>query len=528
MDSTTPSPQERAEVELVLQSGIFLKAPRLARFFRYVCERHLEGSADQIKEYSIAFEALNRSPEFDPKKDSIVRVEAHRLRKRLEEYYRGPGATHSIQISIPNGQYRPCFTTKHVQTIPQEVLIAAAQNGRLPPIASPVKEYLAPVGLPDAGSRETLPAGRKRRASKWFWFAAFCAAGVMAVWISFAARPKNVPMRQNEEVWTGSVSEPVPSEFRMAAGYHGAPFVDSQGHSWGPDAYYNGGVSAPLPSGSWIEGSPDAQFLRAERSGSFRYAIPLRQGTYELHLYFAETEYGRSNPKGGGDGSRIFQVKLNDATLLKEFDPLGEAGAANRLHERVFKNVTTAKDGALHLAFDGLVGPAFLNAIAILPSAPGRVHPIRIVAQPNPVTDSDGRVWAADEYYCGGTFVSRRKVVFNGADKVLFQGERYGNFVYHLPLPSGKYRLTLHFAETYFGLPGSSGPAVGSRLFNVFVNGEALLRNFEIAEAAGGANRTISKSFDNLEPNAQGVLAVEFVPVRKYAEVNAIEVVQAD
>jgi hypothetical protein len=224
----------------------------------------------------------------------------------------------------------------------------------------------------------------------------------------------------------------------------------------------------------------------------------------------------------------MFQVSINNKAVLREFDPLGEAGAANRLHERVFRDVSPGSDGKLTLQFDSLVGPAFLNAIAILPGAPGRVHPIRIVTQPSPVTDSDGRVWAADEYFCGGTFVSRRNVVLNGQDKALFQGERYGNFFYHLPLPPGKYKLTLHFAETYFGLPGSNGPAIGSRIFNVFVNGEALLRNFQIAQDAGGPNRTVAKTFTNLQPNAQGVLAIEFVPVRNYAEVNAIEVVQAD
>jgi hypothetical protein len=109
MDTTTPSQAERAEMESVLQSGIFGKAPRLGNFFRYICERYLEGNGDQVKEYSIALEALGRSAEFDPKKDSIVRVEAHRLRKRLEEYYAGAGADHPIQIRIPSGGYCPQF-----------------------------------------------------------------------------------------------------------------------------------------------------------------------------------------------------------------------------------------------------------------------------------------------------------------------------------------------------------------------------------------------------------------------------------
>jgi hypothetical protein len=74
----------------VLQSGVFAKAPRLETFFRCICDRYLRGESDQIKECSIATEALGRPGDFDPKQDSIVRVEAHRLRRRLEEFIGEP------------------------------------------------------------------------------------------------------------------------------------------------------------------------------------------------------------------------------------------------------------------------------------------------------------------------------------------------------------------------------------------------------------------------------------------------------
>jgi hypothetical protein len=198
------------------------------------------------------------------------------------------------------------------------------------------------------------------------------------------------------------------------------------------------------------------------------------------------------------------------------------------MHTRVLKDVGPASDGKLHLSFDPVVSSAFVNAIEILHSSPGRIHPLRIVAQANPVVDSDGRVWAADEYFSGGTTVFRRNVVENRPEKAIYEGERYGNFLYRLPLAPGKYRLTLHFAETWFGTPESGAPALDSRRFNVFANGEALLRDFDVAREAGGCNRSITKVFNNLEPNAQGVLCLEFVPLRNYAEVNAIEIVETD
>src|ERR1017187_10077987 len=78
--------QEKHELDAVLASGIFNRAPNLANVLTYVCEKYFEGSAEQIKEYNIAVEALGRPSQFDQKRDSIVRVEAHRLRKRLREY----------------------------------------------------------------------------------------------------------------------------------------------------------------------------------------------------------------------------------------------------------------------------------------------------------------------------------------------------------------------------------------------------------------------------------------------------------
>ncbi len=518
MDVLTPLQQERTEVELILRSGLFDKAPRLGKFFCYICDRYFEGQAEQIKEYSIALEALDRPAQFDPKKDSIVRVEAHRLRRRLQDYYRGAGANRPLRICIPNGQYRPHFVAHEAApALLEEEAVTA------PLLSDLVLREAAAISAVSSPSS-------KAQGPRWqLLLSVVLVVGITATFIFGLARRRSSSVPPSaREVWTGPSAEPVEGEFRILAGYHGSPMVDRQGHTWGADAYYDGGTSKLLSPDRFIEAQPDPHLLRSQRSGDFRYDIPLRQRTYELHLLFAETEFGSGNPGGGGESTRLFQVSLNGAMQLREFDPLAEAGAPNRLHIRVFKDVTPATDGKLHLRFSPEGQPAFLNGIEILPSAPGRIHPIRIVTQATPVTDSDGRLWSADEYFSGGTVVFRRNVVLNGPEKELFQGERYGNFSYRLPLSPGKYRLTLHFAETWFGTPESHMPATGSRIFNVSANGTALLRDYEIATEAGGPNRSAEKVFDHLEPNAQGVLLLEFMPVRNYAEVNAIELVETD
>ena len=78
-----------------------------------------------------------------------------------------------------------------------------------------------------------------------------------------------------------------------------------------------------------------------------------------------------------------------------------------------------------------------------------------------------------------------------------------------------------------FGTPDSHEPALGSRRFDVYANGTCLLRNFEIAKEAG-VNHEVVKVFENLQPNAQGALWLEFVPLVNYAEVNAIEIEQTE
>src|SRR6516165_949757 len=109
MPTSTDFVEERNELQRILSSGIFHRAPNLALLLNYVCAKHFEGASEQIKEYNIAVDALGRPADFDQKRDSIVRVEAHRLRKRLREYYEADGAVHAIRIDIPPGQYAPKF-----------------------------------------------------------------------------------------------------------------------------------------------------------------------------------------------------------------------------------------------------------------------------------------------------------------------------------------------------------------------------------------------------------------------------------
>lgn len=99
----------RRQLERVLASAGFSRNERMSRFLRFLAERHLEGSGNQLKESVIAVEVFGRKTDHDPSQDSIVRTEAGRLRARLAEYYMGEGKDDGIVIELPKGGYTPLF-----------------------------------------------------------------------------------------------------------------------------------------------------------------------------------------------------------------------------------------------------------------------------------------------------------------------------------------------------------------------------------------------------------------------------------
>src|SRR5215468_8997149 len=101
---------EKAELEAVLASSLFVRTPSLANLLSYLCQKYFQGEADLLTEYTIGVEAFGRAPDFDKKEDSIVRVEIRRLREKLRQYYETEGGDHSIRLTIPVGHYVPVFT----------------------------------------------------------------------------------------------------------------------------------------------------------------------------------------------------------------------------------------------------------------------------------------------------------------------------------------------------------------------------------------------------------------------------------
>ena len=125
-----PAADITAELDRVLASKGFAAAGRLSRLFRHVVEKTVAGEADQLKEYAVGVEVFDRDDKYDPRLDAIVRVEAGRLRSRLDEYYNGEGAASPIRISLPRGGYVAQFERRAEAPAPAPVPAPAVAEKR--------------------------------------------------------------------------------------------------------------------------------------------------------------------------------------------------------------------------------------------------------------------------------------------------------------------------------------------------------------------------------------------------------------
>ena len=121
-----PAASVREELQRILASPTFLNARRPSQFLRFIVEGTLAGE-ERLKEYLIGVEVFDRPQDYDPKDDPVVRIEAGRLRKKLAEYYAGPGANDALIIELPKGGYVPVFYERPATVGPEET---EAETGR--------------------------------------------------------------------------------------------------------------------------------------------------------------------------------------------------------------------------------------------------------------------------------------------------------------------------------------------------------------------------------------------------------------
>jgi hypothetical protein len=108
-ESAAHAPQLREHLGDILDSPVFKGSRRSQEFLRYIVENALDGHCDQLKERSLGIELFGRPPSYDTAEDSIVRVSASDVRKRLMQYYAQPRTDPEFRIELPSGSYIPEF-----------------------------------------------------------------------------------------------------------------------------------------------------------------------------------------------------------------------------------------------------------------------------------------------------------------------------------------------------------------------------------------------------------------------------------
>jgi hypothetical protein len=131
-------------VEEVIASPVLRTSTSLCKLLRYLAQQSIDQPETPHKEYQIATEVFGRAADFDPRLDSVVRVQSGRLRSKLAEYYAGPGSKDDLIIILPKGSYalsmqhrNPPATTsaEAAETTPKEATDTSADNRA--PTASP-------------------------------------------------------------------------------------------------------------------------------------------------------------------------------------------------------------------------------------------------------------------------------------------------------------------------------------------------------------------------------------------------------
>ncbi len=105
----TERAQFQAEIEKLIASHALHGSESLCKLLRYLGKQALDHPGTAVKEYQIATEVFGRQADFDPQLDSMVRVQAGRLRTKLAEYYNTEGATDRILVELPKGSYAVAF-----------------------------------------------------------------------------------------------------------------------------------------------------------------------------------------------------------------------------------------------------------------------------------------------------------------------------------------------------------------------------------------------------------------------------------
>jgi Tol biopolymer transport system component len=335
--SVTAEASVRAELQCIVASPLFEDADRLVRFLTFVVEQTLAGNGGQLKESVVGIEVFGRAPGYDPKIDPIVRVQARRLRAKLEAWYQDGGRDSAIRIALPKGGYEPEF-------------------GPAPPGPPAPPAQSAPV-------REALPVAQPRRTVIWLALAALLVVGTGATVLTN---------------WRATPAAPGSRLFTAYPGYQTNPAFSPDGltlvFSWGgglengKSEIYVQPLNADEPrrltasavterNPVWLPDGQHVGFLRDDGAGRLAVVVAAVVGNGErLVAEIAGELAAPPRIEWSHDGKRIYSSEApapGEAAQLVEIDL--ESGARRWLLQPIRRGPATGApvDDDVHLSPDG-------------------------------------------------------------------------------------------------------------------------------------------------------------------------------
>jgi hypothetical protein len=215
-DAATPcdtlsTDQCQQQIQRIIRSSTFRNALTLQQLFQFVAEKAVSGTADGLKEYTIGVEAFGRKQDFDPKTDPIVRVQIHRLRQKLREYYELEGSQDPVLVEVPKGHYLP-----HFESVSSPA--SGTADSSAPP-ATRLEDKIDSDGTGAAAERRRVPALIGLLAAGAILFVAGFSVGNLRTHTNSALASSN-------GVWaSGKLPDPVKAYWGTFLGSDSAPII---------------------------------------------------------------------------------------------------------------------------------------------------------------------------------------------------------------------------------------------------------------------------------------------------------------
>jgi len=181
------------QLDLMLESPLFCHSKRYPNFLRYLVEQALNGNEAALKERLLGVTVFHRSPDYDTNQDTVVRLTAGEVRKRIAQYYHQPEHAGQLQIDLRPGSYVPVFRRPEAHSSAQ----IQPEQQDLGSQSQPIERATGRDAVPGSGGRAGLP--------RWLLAAVVLAVLVSAtLWWVFG----RTAQAADRQLWAPILDEP--------------------------------------------------------------------------------------------------------------------------------------------------------------------------------------------------------------------------------------------------------------------------------------------------------------------------------